>query len=84
VFQSSNPEVVIQVRESGDWEDYLELGDHSESQASNIMGRNYMTAGVHFEVPSTLGHQWAYDPSDTYRSAEDVILNLITITAKVD
>jgi alpha-L-fucosidase len=82
VFQSSNPEVVIQVRESGDWEDYLELGDHSESQASNIMGRNYMTAGVHFEVPSTLGHQWAYDPSDTYRSAEDVILNLITITAK--
>lgn len=82
VFRSSNPEVVIQVRGYGDWEDYLELSDHSEAQADNIMGRNYMTAGVHFEVPSTLGKQWSYSPTDTYRSAEDVLLSLIPITAK--
>ena len=83
LFVKQNPDVVIQVRGTGNWEDYLELGDHSESQAPSIMGQPFMTAGVHFEVPSTLGGQWAFNPDAHYKSAEEVIGNLLLITAKV-
>ncbi|XP_065836284.1 tissue alpha-L-fucosidase-like isoform X2 [Oscarella lobularis] len=82
LFVKQNPDVVIQVRGTGNWEDYLELGDHSESQAPSIMGQPFMTAGVHFEVPSTLGGQWAFNPDAHYKSAEEVIGNLLLITAK--
>eukprot|EP00118_Oscarella_pearsei_P009687 m.56541 g.56541 ORF g.56541 m.56541 type:complete len:622 (+) comp34611_c0_seq3:46-1911(+) len=82
VFLAHNPEVVIQVRGTGNWEDYLELGDHSETQAPSIMGQAFMTAGTRFEVPSTLGSQWAFNPDAHYKSAEEVIGNLLMIAAK--
>lgn len=84
VFQEQNPEVVMQVRGNGVWEDYLEIPDNGVSTASSIMGLGMMPAGQRFEVPFTLGtSSWAFDPTASYKPASEVITNLLLLTCKV-
>ena len=81
-LRASNPEVVMHVRDGGIYHDYVEPNDHSEAVVDNILGLTYAAAGDKFEVPGTLGEQWAYDPTATYKDAPTVISELVNIAAK--
>lgn len=81
-LRTQNPNVVVQVRDGGVWHDYIETVDHSEDDAHDIMGMSYIRPYPAWEVPGTLGEQWAYDPHATYESAEVVIRKLIGVIAK--
>ena len=84
LFQQHNPDVIMQVRGAGVWEDYLEINDNQVSQATSIMGLQMMPAGMRYEVPFTLGtSSWAYDPTAGYKSAASVIANLLLLVSKV-
>ena len=83
IFRAANPDVVMQVRGSGAWEDYLETGDKQTGSADAIMGLQMMTAGIHFEVPDTLANgPWAFSPKVSYQSAGSVISKLVSLNAK--
>lgn len=82
-LRAANPEVVVHVRDGGVWHDYVSTGDHSEIAVDAIMGVPYLSVtGDKFEVPGTLGEQWAYDPRATYKDAPTVIRELIAIVSK--
>ena len=81
-MRASNSEVVVHVRDGGVWHDYIEPNDHSEEVVSAILGLSYAHAGDKFEVPGTLGEQWAFDPRATYKGASEVIRDLIGIVSK--
>ena len=81
-MRAANPDVVLHVRDGGVWHDYIEPNDHSEAVVDAILGLSYASAGDKFEVPGTLGEQWAYDPRATYKDAPTVIRELIAIVAK--
>ena len=68
---------------SGVWHDYVSTNDHSETTVDSIMGITYLSVtGDKFEVPGTLGEQWAFDPKAVYKSAPVVIRELVAIVAK--
>ena len=82
-LRAANPEVVMHVRDGGVWHDYVSTGDHSEVAVDEILGETYLSVtGDKFEVPGTLGEQWAYDPHGTYKDAPTVIRELIAIVSK--
>ena len=81
-MRAANPNVVLHVRDGGVWHDYVEPNDHSEAIVGAILGLPYASAGDKFEVPGTLGDQWAYDPHANYKSAPTVLRDLIPIVAK--
>lgn len=81
-MRAANPDVVLHVRDGGIFHDYIEPNDHSEAVVDNILGLTYASAGDKFEVPGTLGEQWAYDPHATYKDAATVINELVNIAAK--
>lgn len=81
-MRAANPEVVVHVRDGGVWHDYIEPNDHSEDIVASILGLSYAKAGEKFEVPGTLGEQWAFDPKAVYKDAATVIGDLIKIVAK--
>ena len=81
-MRAANPDVVMHVRDGGVWHDYIEPNDHSEAIVGAILGLSYSSAGDAFEVPGTLGEQWAYDPKATYKSAATVIKDLVGIVSK--
>ena len=81
-MRQKNPEVVVHVRDGGVWHDYIEPNDHSEAIVSAILGLSYARAGDKFEVPGTLGEQWAYDPRAVYKGAGEVIRDVVGIVAK--
>ena len=82
-LRAANPEVVMHVRDGGVWHDYVSTGDHSEVAVDEILGATYLSVtGDKFEVPGTLGEQWAYDPHATYKDAPTVIRELIAIVSK--
>jgi alpha-L-fucosidase len=82
LMRAMNPDVVLQVRDGGAWHDYIEPGDHSEAVVDAILDLTYARAGDKFEVPGTLGEQWAFDPKATYKSALTVVRNVIPIVSK--
>ena len=81
-MRAANPEVLVHVRDGGVWHDYIEPNDHSEDIVASILGLSYAKAGEKFEVPGTLGEQWAFDPKAVYKDAATVIGDLIKIVAK--
>ena len=81
-IRAANPTAVYHVRDGGVWHDYIEPNDHTEAIVGAILGLSYARAGDKFEVPGTLGEQWAFDPQATYKSAATVIKDLIGIVAK--
>lgn len=81
-MRAANPDAVMHVRDGGVWHDYVEPNDHSEAIVSAIIGLSYASAGDKFEVPGTLGEQWAYDPNAHYKDAGTVIKDVIGIVAK--
>ena len=81
-LRAANPEVVLHVRDGGIYHDYVEPNDHSEAVVDSILGLSYASSGDKFEVPGTLGEQWAYDPHATYKDAATVISELVNIAAK--
>ena len=82
-LRAANPEVVLHVRDGGVFHDYVSTGDHSEVSVDAILGVPYLSVtGDKFEVPGTLGEQWAYDPHATYKDAPTVVRELIAIVAK--
>jgi alpha-L-fucosidase len=81
-MRAANPNVVLHVRDGGVWHDYVEPNDHSEAVVDAILGLAYASSGDKFEVPGTLGDQWAYDPHAIYKSAPTVLRDLIPIVAK--
>lgn len=81
-MRAAKPNVVLHVRDGGVWHDYVEPNDHSEAIVGAILGLPYASAGDKFEVPGTLGDQWAYDPHANYKSAPTVLRDLIPIVAK--
>eukprot|EP00756_Hemistasia_phaeocysticola_P050111 Hpha_TRINITY_DN24782_c0_g1::TRINITY_DN24782_c0_g1_i1::g.110264::m.110264 len=58
------------------------LIDNSVSVDSNILGLSYASAGDKFEVPNTMGEQWAYRPGDDYKDAATVLRILVGIVSK--
>lgn len=81
-MRAANPDVVLHVRDGGIYHDYVEPNDHSEAIVEGILGLTYAAAGDKFEVPGTLGEQWAYDPHATYKDAPTVISDVVNIVAK--
>jgi alpha-L-fucosidase len=81
-LRAANPEAVFQVRDGGIWHDYVESVDHSETDAHALLGMSYFKIGDPWEVPGTLGEQWAYDPNAVYKDASTVIRELIGVVAK--
>jgi alpha-L-fucosidase len=84
-LRSLNPELVIQVRDGGLFHDYVESTDHSEDDAHDLMGMSYFypaSVSKVWEVPGTLGEQWAYDPTAVYKDANTVIRSLVGVIAK--
>jgi alpha-L-fucosidase len=84
-IRAASPEVVVQVRDGGVWHDYTETVDHSEDDAHNLMGMPYIRPGVlgdTWEVPGTLGEQWAWDPDATYEGPDVVVSKLVGVVAK--
>ena len=82
IFRQANPNVVVHVRDGGVFHDYVETVDHSEDDAHDIMGMSYIRPYPNWEVPGTLGEQWAYDPHATYEDAETVIRKVVGVVAK--
>jgi alpha-L-fucosidase len=84
-LRAANPEVVVQVRDGGIHHDYTETVDHSEDDAHDIMGFSYirpMVLGDTWEVPGTLGEQWAWDPDAAYEGPDVVVSKLVGVAAK--
>ncbi len=81
-MRAANSATVLHVRDGGVWHDYIEPEDHSEAIVAAILGLSYARAGDKFEVPGTLGEQWAYDPRAVYKGAAEVIRDTIAIVAK--
>lgn len=82
IMRGANPNAVMQVRDGGVWHDFIETVDHSENDAHDLMGMSYIRPGDVWEVPGTLGDQWAYDPRAVYKDASTVIRSLIGVVAK--
>eukprot|EP00117_Sycon_ciliatum_P018057 scpid54143/ scgid16819/ Tissue alpha-L-fucosidase; Alpha-L-fucosidase I; Alpha-L-fucoside fucohydrolase 1 len=83
LFRKANPEVVMQIRGAGGWEDYLETGDKQVTLVDAIMSEQMMTAGVHFEIPDTLANgPWAFSPTVSYQTPQSVIGKLVTLNSK--
>jgi alpha-L-fucosidase len=81
-LRAANPEAVLHVRDGGIYHDYVEPNDHSEAVVDAILGLTYASSGDKFEVPGTLGEQWAFDPKATYKDAATCISELVNIAAK--
>ena len=82
LLRAANSEALLQVRDGGVWHDYVEICDHEEADAHSLLGMSYLRPGDQWEVPGTLGDQWAFDPHATYKDAETVIRDLIGVVAK--
>jgi alpha-L-fucosidase len=82
VMRTAAPDVVLHVRDGGVWHDYVTSGDHGEADVGTFLGQTYAALYGPFEIPGTLGQQWAYDPKATYATAPQVIRNLIPIVSK--
>lgn len=81
-MRAANPLTVVHVRDGGVFQDVVETNDHSEAVVDAILGLSYAAAGDKFEVPGTLGEQWAWDPRATYKTASQVVRELVPIVAK--
>ena len=81
-MRAADPSVVVHVRDGGVWHDYVTSGDHGEALVDTFVGVPYAALYGKFEVPGTIGTQWAFDPAATYKTAPEVLRDLIPIVAK--
>jgi len=82
-MRAANNESIMQTREGSGLQDYVESEDHSEAAVSSVIGLTYASVGgAKFEVPGTLGDQWAFDPNAVYKTAAEVIEDLVLIVSK--